>query len=114
MDFNEIIPRLWADGRLTHMEKVAFVALALAGGASGHVQNRTLGEIGEHANPKVSAAALSDAIGTLQRTGWISGEKPSAKESWDIRINSPSRNVKTTVLRSGHTIITTTAEELED
>ena len=88
-DYNELIPRLLTDERLSHLEKLSLLVMTLVGGASGHVQHLTLREIGEHIRPKISAATLSDAIGTLLASGWIEASKPSEKESWDIRVTGP-------------------------
>ena len=117
MDYTELLSRLFDDGRLSHMEKLIFLLLAHVGGRERHIQHMTLGEIGEYAHPKISAAALSDAIGPLLQAGWIEASKPSAKESWNIRITGPSRvpaNVRTFEHRAGNTKVTIIVEETED
>lgn len=117
MDYSELLSRLFDDGRLSHMEKLIFLLLAYVGGRERHIQHMTLAEVGEHARPKISAAALSDAIGPLIQTGWIEASKPSAKESWDIRITGPSKtpaNVRTfehRVKGAKITVIVETEEE---
>ncbi|SRR5712692_5023443 len=114
MDLIELLSRLFDDGRLSHMEKLIFLLLLRVGGREHHIQHMTLAEVGEHARPKISAAALSDAIGPLLQAGWIEASKPSAKESWDIRITVPEKsraNVRTFEHRVGNAKITVTIEE---
>ncbi len=117
MDLIELLSRLFDDGRLSHMERLIFLLLVCVGGRERHIQHMTLGEIGEYSHPKISAAALSDAIGPLIQSGWIEASKPSAKESWDIRINSPSKtpaNVRMFEHKIPGAKITVTIETVEE